>query len=93
MPPRTAFYVWVYINALHKDAQLRNEVALYDAFTDIEFNPERSVNCEARSAALYCILLQTGRVEEALSSSDIFRETHKEFVGDPYGFSHYKELL
>ena len=25
----------------------------YEAFTDIEFNPEKSLNCQAYSAALY----------------------------------------
>ncbi len=33
--PRRCFYDWLYITALHECA----------GFTDINFNPERSINC------------------------------------------------
>src|SRR5690606_37824889 len=51
--PWTYFYDWIYINALNQNDELAQRVLDYRGFTDIEFNPERSVNCQAYSAALY----------------------------------------
>lgn len=60
LEPRTAFYDWLYINALHKHPQLAKEVLKYQAFSDIAFNPERSINCQAYAAALYVSLHERG---------------------------------
>ena len=57
-------------------AKLAAAVETYDAFTDIEFNPERSLNCQARSAALYRSLVHAGKLEEALSSQEAFLRIH-----------------
>lgn len=60
--PRTAFYDWLYIRALRMLGQhehgFHKRLCDYQAFTDIEFNPAKSVNCQARSCALYVALLQ-----------------------------------
>lgn len=56
LQPRTAFYDWLYINALHKRPELAEQVLTYRAFSDIAFNPERSINCQAYAAALYVSL-------------------------------------
>lgn len=58
--PRTAFYDWLYINALHKHPELAEQVLTYRAFSDIAFNPERSINCQAYAAALYVSLCERG---------------------------------
>ena len=58
LEPRTAFYDWLYMNALHKHAEFVEEVLRYQAFTDIAFNPERSINCQAYAAALYASLVR-----------------------------------
>jgi hypothetical protein len=60
LQPRTAFYDWLYINALHKHTELAKQVLDYRAFSDIAFNPERSINCQAYAAALYVSLHQRG---------------------------------
>ena len=59
-----------------EDPELAAAVETYDAFTDIEFNPERSLNCQARSAALYRSLVHAGKLEEALSSQEAFLRIH-----------------
>ena len=74
--PRTAFYDWLYLKALVANPELAAAVETYDAFTDIEFNPERSLNCQARSAALYRSLVHAGKLEEALSSQEAFLRIH-----------------
>lgn len=56
LQPTTAFYDWLYINALHLHQELAEYVLQHRAFTDIAFNPERSLNCQAYSAALYVSL-------------------------------------
>lgn len=60
LQPRTAFYDWLYINALHKHPKLAAQVLTYRAFSDIAFNPVRSVNCQAYAAALYVSLHDRG---------------------------------
>ncbi len=72
LEPQTAFYDWLYINALKKQPNLAHEIMSYSAFTDIEFNPERSINCQAYSAALYVSLSKRGLLDEATSSKDAF---------------------
>lgn len=47
------FYDWLYLNALLQNKDISNQILNYDAFTDIEFNPKKSYNCQAYSAALY----------------------------------------
>ena len=34
----------------------------YDAFTDIEFNPDKSLNCQARAAAMFVALNREGLI-------------------------------
>lgn len=64
LEPRTAFYDWLYINALHRQPDLAQVVLGYRAFSDIAFNPERSINCQAYAAALYVSLHERGLLTE-----------------------------
>lgn len=72
LEPQTAFYDWVYINALKKQSTLADQLGRYSAFTDIEFNPERSVNCQAYSVALFVSLCRHHLLDDATSSKDAF---------------------
>lgn len=72
--PRTFFYDWLYINTLHKDEELSSDICRFAGFSDIEFNPEKSVNCQAFSAALYVSLVRCSMVDQALESADAFKE-------------------
>ena len=51
------FYSWLYFLALKQNKKLTDEMLHYQAFTDIEFNPEKSLNCQAYSAALYSSMI------------------------------------
>jgi hypothetical protein len=75
LEPKTAFYDWLYLNALHQNPGLAEQVTGYSAFTDIEFNPERSINCQAHSVALYVALSRRALLREALSSREAFSKT------------------
>lgn len=74
LEPRTAFYDWLYINALHKQQHLAEVVLDYRAFSDIAFNPERSINCQAYAAALYVSLHKRGLLSSAIMDRDSYLE-------------------
>lgn len=78
LEPRTAFYDWLYMNALHKQDELASEVLQFDAFSDIAFNPERSINCQAYSAALYVSLSRRGLLTTEMLRD---REFYLEVIG------------
>jgi len=72
LQPTTAFYDWLYLNALFQNRELANQLLNYQGFTDIEFNPQKSVNCQARSCALYVSLAQGNLISEALKEKEVF---------------------
>ena len=77
--PITAYYDLVYINALKQHEEYHEELLSYDAFSDIEFNPKKSINCQAYSVALFCALSKRGILCEALSSQQKFLSIYYEF--------------
>ncbi|AWE42171.1 MULTISPECIES: hypothetical protein [unclassified Actinobaculum] len=72
LEPRTYFYDWLYASALCGDEELLKQVTEYSAFTDIEFNPKRSMNCQARSVAKVVGLWQADELTAALESPESF---------------------
>lgn len=62
--PPTAFYCWLWCNALLEHPELAEALLQYDAFTDIVFNPEKSLNCQAEAAALFVTLAKRGQLEQ-----------------------------
>lgn len=93
LEPKTSFYDWLYINALLKNPELADEAQFYDAFTDIEFNPDKSVNCQARSVALYRALVRSNRLESALNSPEDFRAVYSDGVAEPRHLNYHNPLL
>jgi hypothetical protein len=93
LEPKTAFYDWLYINALIKNEQLINLVTDIDGFTDIEFNPDKSINCQARSAALFCALYHTNRLEYAIKSPENFISLYAGRVSEPHNPSEVQYLI
>ncbi|HAX03796.1 MAG: hypothetical protein A2Y45_08245 [Tenericutes bacterium GWC2_34_14] len=71
--PKTLFYDWLYCNAVYQNKELSLEIIKYDCFTDIEFNHMKSINCQARSAAIYVGLCKKGLIDQALSDINIFK--------------------
>ena len=70
--PTTAFYDWLYLSALRENTALAQELNKYAAFSDIAFNPKKSLNCQARSAALYVSLCKSNLLEQALADKDVY---------------------
>lgn len=72
LEPRTAFYDWLYLSALLEHDEMHDEILGYQAFTDIEFNPERSINCQAYTVAMYASLTARGQLGAVLKGRDAF---------------------
>lgn len=70
--PKTYFYDWLYMNALNANSDLKNEILKYDSFTDIEFNPKKSLNCQAKAAAVFVGLNRSGIIGEVLKNAENF---------------------
>ena len=65
--PKTAFYDWLYMNALcQKKRDFVKELEVFQGFSDIVFNPNRSLNCQARAAALFVSLSKNGLIDEKI---------------------------
>ncbi len=72
LSPPTAFYDWIYLRALAPHEAWGAKLAGYDAFSDIEFNPEKSINCQARSCAKFVALNARGEVQSCAADFDHF---------------------
>lgn len=72
LTPPTAFYDWLYIQTLRQNDALTLDVDQFYAFTDIEYNPERSVSCQASSVALYLALKRRDLLNGAFESPRSF---------------------
>lgn len=76
LSPPNAFYDWLYIRSLREHADWINENVQYDAFTDIEFNPKKQINCQARAFASYLALIKKNKLSTAKSSFEAFMDMH-----------------
>ncbi len=74
LEPTTAFYDWLYLSALYPHREWLKRLSAYAGFTDIEFNPAKSINCQARSCALFVALMQNGLLDQAMVSPAAFIE-------------------
>ncbi|MCL4840020.1 MAG: hypothetical protein KJ058_18880 [Thermoanaerobaculia bacterium] len=74
LEPKTAFYDWLYLRAVTPHEEYLRRLRRYAAFSDIEFNPERSLNCQARSCATFVVLESQGLVAECARSFERFVE-------------------
>lgn len=72
LSPKNAFYDWLYIRSLENHADWIKEKVVYDAFTDIEFNPAKQINCQARAFAEYLSLVERDELHAAASDFNYF---------------------
>lgn len=79
LKPLTAYYDWIYVNTLKQHEEYHKELQLYSAFTDIEFNPKKSINCQAYSVALFCSLFRRGCLNSVLHSKKKFLTIYRDF--------------
>jgi hypothetical protein len=72
LEPKTIFYDWLYITAIYPHREWLERLYKYVGFTDIEFNPSKSINCQARSCALFVSLMKNSLLQQAVASPQVF---------------------
>ena len=82
LEPQTVFYDWLYVSAIFPHRDWLNRLFRYKGFSDIEFNPERSINCQARSCALFVALMSENLLEDATKSPERFIELMSRMSSD-----------
>jgi len=76
LKPETLFYDYIYINALLENPDLADILMEYDGFTDVEFNPKNSRNCQVKSCAAYVSLRKQGLLDKVKDSKS-FKELYE----------------
>ncbi|WP_410510342.1 DUF5655 domain-containing protein [Methanosarcina hadiensis] len=87
LEPINLFYDWLYINALIQNPELFYELLKYKGFSDIEFNPQKSVNCQARSAALFVSIYKRNLIDKISKDKNEFLNLMKEIENTPVSFT------
>lgn len=82
LEPKTLFYDWIYINALLQNNKYIDELEKHNGFTDIEFNPKKSINCQAKALALFSTLKKRGLIDKVFKNSEAYIEFIKAFNSD-----------
>ena len=72
LSPKNAFYDWLYIRALLPHKAWINDNVSFQGYTDIEFNPARSINCQARAFAEFKALAERGILDKAATDFSYF---------------------
>lgn len=76
LEPKTMFYDYIYIKALMENKELSDKLLNYDCFTDVEFNHKKSINCQARSAAIFISLKKQNKLETLLNNLESFEKMY-----------------
>lgn len=70
--PKNAFYDWLYIRSLVDHSDWIRDKVDFSGFTDIEFNPQKQVNCQARAFAEFLSLQRRSLLDRAANDFDFF---------------------
>jgi hypothetical protein len=76
LEPKSLFYDWIYMKAVSQKYDMVKEIINYNAFTDIEFNHKKSLNCQARSAAIFVSLYNNNLLESALQDINVLKSAY-----------------
>ena len=70
-------YDYIYLQAItqlvSQQPEVGDQLADFEAFTDIEFNPKKSLSCQARTCALFKGLGGLKPVQQLLEDPSVFR--------------------
>jgi hypothetical protein len=93
LKPKTAFYDWLYVNAIFPHREWLTRLSRYAGFSDIEFNPQKSINCQARSCALFVGLMRKNLLESAVEAPHVFIDVLRRYSYDPPSARHVGTLF
>lgn len=77
--PKTIFYDYIYINAVKQcisNGEIQ-QILEFEYFTDIEFIPTKSINCQARSIAMIkAMLIEFGQIPDVSNFNEFTKFWH-----------------
>lgn len=84
LEPKTIFYDYIYLMAVreHFTTEELKEILDFEFFTDIEFNPQKSINCQAKSVALIKVMLNLFGEIPNMDSFEEFQKFYKLIQAD-----------
>ena len=71
--PKNAFYDWLYLRAVAPHVDWLRDHLIFDAYSDIEFNPKKSINCQGRAVALFHSLILRNTLVDYSNEFNSFR--------------------
>lgn len=70
--PPTGFYNYLYFLALIQNYELITAASTFEFFSDLEFNHEKAISCQAESLAIFFALHRQNKVNEILQDKRDF---------------------
>ena len=79
LEPKTIFYDYIYLRAVREQftKEELTEIMDFEFFTDIEFNPQKSINCQAKSVALLKAMLNMFGEIPDISNFEEFQKCYR----------------
>lgn len=77
--PYGMYYDYLYMIALYQNKELHEKLKQYNIFTDIKFNPNKSLNTQARAVSIFKTLLSNDMIDIITKRSE-FEEYYKRNV-------------
>lgn len=79
LEPKTFFYDFIYIKAVKECIPLEEvkDIVQYSHFSDIEFNPKKSINCQAKSVAIIKAMLMVFGEVPHINDIEEFKKFYK----------------
>ncbi len=77
LTPRSLFFDYIYIKALNDRKTIHDELLNYDMITDVTYQMGKMFASSARACAYFISLKKTNLIDEALESTDSFKEIYK----------------
>jgi len=83
LKPESLFYDYMYVRALYQNKEISSQLVNYDIFTDIEFNYKKSINCQARSCAIFVFLYKNSMLEKYINDLELFKKIYGKDKNEP----------
>lgn len=81
MEPKTIFYDWLYIQSLlYFNEKVVNPILNYNIFTDINFNPSKSINCQAYSVAVGILFIKNNILYKDIVDFSRYKKYYNEIL-------------
>ena len=74
--PYSMYYDYIYMLGLYMHKEYHEELSKYSIFTDIEFNPNKQLNTQARAAAIWNTLYRNN-MTKIIENQDEFKKYYK----------------